>query len=81
MTGHRTLRKVFAFFARDLAIVRSYRMAFVLECWKLFLASRPFTISRDSFPVINSTALFRREATTLLSRWSGLPSSTISPCH
>ena len=42
MTGHRTLRKVFAFFARDLAIVRSYRMAFVLEILEAFFGVATF---------------------------------------
>jgi len=33
---HRTLRKVFALFGRDLAIARSYRTAFAIEILEAF---------------------------------------------
>jgi len=39
---HRTLRKAFAFFERDLAIARSYRMAFALEILEAFFGVATF---------------------------------------
>jgi ABC-2 type transport system permease protein len=42
MNMQRTLRKIFAFFKRDLAIARSYRMAFVIEILEAFFGVATF---------------------------------------
>lgn len=42
MSAHRTLRKALAFFKRDLAIARSYRMAFTLEILEAFFGVATF---------------------------------------
>lgn len=42
MKTHRTLRKVLAFFKRDVAIARSYRMAFALEILEAFFGVATF---------------------------------------
>jgi ABC-2 type transport system permease protein len=42
VTTHRTLRKVLAFFKRDVAIARSYRMAFALEILEAFFGVATF---------------------------------------
>ncbi len=42
MNGHRILRKVLAFFRRDVAIARSYRIAFALEILEAFFGVATF---------------------------------------
>ncbi len=79
MNAHGTLRKALAFFKRDLAIARSYRMTFVLKILEAFLALPPFITSHDLFPTISLPTPFRRGAITSPSRWWALRSSTISP--
>ncbi len=78
MNSQRMWRKVLAFFRRDVAIARSYRMAFVLEILEAFFGVATFYylsrfVSNDEL----SHALSRAAATTSPSHWSALPSSTI----
>ena len=68
MNMQRRLRKILAFFQRDLAIARSYRMAFVIEILEAFLALQHSIISRSSFRLINLAALFHHGVTTSPSR-------------
>jgi len=42
VNGHRILRKVLAFFRRDVAIARSYRIAFALEILEAFFGVATF---------------------------------------
>jgi hypothetical protein len=64
MNMHRALGNILAFFKRDLAIARSYRMAFVIEILEAFLALQHSIISRSLFRLINLAALFHQGATT-----------------
>ena len=81
MNTHSTLRKVLAFFRRDVAIARSYRIAFALEILEAFFGVATFYylsrfVSNEQLPL-----LCLRAAIILPLPWSVLLSSTISRCR
>ncbi len=77
VNSQRMWRKVLAFFRRDVAIARSYRMAFGLEILEAFFGVATSTTSRASFRTTNSRERFPRAAIISPSPWSASPSSTI----